>query len=129
MRTISATSSVDLGKHHRVRRLVGEPGKGVAVLPPHCFGRSEALAEPLGENRQGNADPRIVTGNRLDQNLYGHSDSATSFFGQGKHRSKVANMSQSLQHFAGPVENAAGLPPRRTPRGERIGMPTPSPLL
>ena len=49
MRTASCTSSVDLRKHHRVRRLVLDPGQGVAVLLAHRLRGDEPVAEMRGE--------------------------------------------------------------------------------
>jgi len=68
-----------LRKHHGVRRLVRDPGRGVAVLLAHGLRRDEPVAERGGEIADGGLRRfRIARGAGRQHFTHGHSTSRSS---------------------------------------------------
>ena len=96
-----------LRKHHRIRRLVGQPGERIAVLFAHRLRGDDTIAEFRGERRDGGSDRfriaaaahRLSSGRRLTTLVTSDVTLGTSSSrnGIGRHKSITMMPSRAMR--------------------------------
>jgi hypothetical protein len=61
-----------LREHHRVRRLIGNPGRGIAVLLAYGTRGNEAIAESRGQCRNHGVDGALIATQVFCILVHGH---------------------------------------------------------